>query len=135
MRGDFNPFDQMVAQQELGNAVLRRLPEASIAIRLEVNALAALLRLRASTESSDGSRQSLEIDDELDTGLIRRLRRSMYQEEAGTWFRASLAVSRAGEVAAADNYDEEPIWAFPVDPIAYVTDQEKFPRDEANQPD
>ncbi len=40
-----------------------------------------------------------------------------------------------GGATAEYNYDSEPEWDVPIDPIAYVTDQEKFPRHEEHQPD
>ena len=58
----------------------------------------------------------------------------MYQEGLGTWFSAVIRVDRNGVVDATFNYDDEPEWDAPVDSIAYLTDQEAFPRDVENQP-
>jgi len=67
--------------------------------------------------------------------LSRALRSANYRAGAGTWFSIRLTVTAAGAATAGYNYDSEPEWDVPVDPIAYVTDQEKFPRDEDKQPD
>ena len=69
--------------------------------------------------------------------------RSTYVRRAGKHHchghaRVALGTLRAnadGSATAEYNYDEEPKWDVPVDPIAYVTDQDAFPRDEAHQPE
>ncbi|MEP6478866.1 MAG: hypothetical protein ABJB03_05710 [Rhodoglobus sp.] len=66
---------------------------------------------------------------------LRALRAASYRDGVGTWFSARLQVTAAGAATAEYNYDDEPEWDAPVDSIAYVTDQEKFPRDEDKQPD
>ena len=63
------------------------------------------------------------------------MRDVMYRPGVGTWFSAVLRVDRSGSVDGEFNYDEEPEWAAPVDPIAYLTDFEKYPRDIENQPE
>jgi hypothetical protein len=66
---------------------------------------------------------------------IRRLREAMYRPGAGAWFSARFTVTSEGTATAEFNYDDEPEWDAPVDPIAYLTDQDKFPRNEKNQPE
>jgi len=66
---------------------------------------------------------------------MKALRSAQYRPGAGTWFSARITVNADGSATAEYNYDEEPKWDVPVDPIAYVTDQDVFPRDEAHQPE
>jgi hypothetical protein len=58
----------------------------------------------------------------------------MHRNDLGTWFTADLEVHRDGHVQAEFDYDSEPEWNFRIDPVAFVTDNEKFPRDFAHQP-
>lgn len=66
---------------------------------------------------------------------LKALRRACYVPENGTWFGVRITVTPDGRATAEYNYDLEPEWDVPIDPIAYVTDQEKFPRDEDCQPE
>ncbi|GAB11463.1 hypothetical protein GOARA_070_00020 [Gordonia araii NBRC 100433] len=61
--------------------------------------------------------------------------RRCIKKAIGTWFSAVLRIDRSGAVDGQFDYDSEPEWDAPVDPIAYVADQEKYPRDVENQPD
>lgn len=65
---------------------------------------------------------------------VRALRGACYRPGAGTWFGAVLTVTAAGDVSAEYDYDDEPAWGSPLDPIAYVTDAKTFPRDAEHQP-
>ena len=71
--------------------------------------------------------------------LLEELREVMYSRGVGTWFSATFCVTREGSgetsAKASFNYDEEPKWNFPVDPVQYAVDLEDFPRDEENTPD
>lgn len=67
------------------------------------------------------------------------LREAMYQEDTGTWYRATFTIDNAGELEADFDYD-----AKPYDPIDegqdYITemlleDQEFYPRDQEHLPD
>lgn len=86
-------------------------------------------------ESPEGRFRSVRIPSDLSRALRRDLRPASYHEGAGTWFSARIIVTAEGSATANYNYDQEPEWDAPVDSIAYVTDQEKFPRDEENQPE
>ena len=75
-------------------------------------------------------RGSIELWDATD-----QLRAASYRAGVGTWFSARITVNADSSAGVNYNYDDEPDWgSFPIDPVAYVTDQEKFPRDEAKQP-
>ncbi|WP_415855654.1 hypothetical protein [Sinomonas sp. G460-2] len=66
---------------------------------------------------------------------LKDLRSACYRENEGTWFSARIEVAEFGNLAAEFNYDDEPEWDAPPDPVAYVNDFEVFPRDEAHQPE
>ncbi|MGW9630834.1 hypothetical protein ACWGST_09025 [Agromyces sp. NPDC055520] len=68
--------------------------------------------------------------------LARQLRSAMYQPGKGTWYTMELVVTNDLAVTTRFDYDGEPAFTAPgVDPIAFATDLEKFPRDEAHRPD
>lgn len=46
-----------------------------------------------------------------------------------------ITVTVSGSATAEYNYDDEPQWDAPVDPVVYVTDQEEFLCDEDKQPE
>lgn len=66
--------------------------------------------------------------------VIEILRDVMYQPGEGTWYSASVSVSRSRQVSADFNYDTEPHWETGISPILYAQDVEKYPRDDANIP-
>ncbi|MGL4338831.1 MAG: hypothetical protein ACRCSP_00190 [Rhodoglobus sp.] len=61
--------------------------------------------------------------------LVRELREVMYRPGTGTWFTFTLTVTPQGGVDAQFNYDDEPEWDLPQEPVLYVEDLERFPRD------
>lgn len=84
--------------------------------------------------AAEGPFRSVRIPSELSAGL-GRLRTASSRTSTGTWFSVRITVNADGSATAVYNHDEEPEWDVPVDPIVYVTDQEKFPRDESHQPE
>lgn len=66
--------------------------------------------------------------------LSRKLREAMYQNGMGAWFIFTLDVSGDGAISTTFNYDDEP-HIDGLDPVVFLTEQELFPRDRANQPD
>lgn len=67
---------------------------------------------------------------------LEALRAAHYREGTGTWFSAQIVVTKDGGATAKYNYDDEPDWGeAPVDSLAYVDDQEVFPRREEKQPE
>ncbi len=102
---------------------------------MQTSLLAPVETYGAGAIFSDGRRDSIGLSGRFDSDLVRSLRKVMYRPGAGTWYGAIFDANPGGSLTSSFNYDEEPEWDAPVDPIAYVTDQQKFPRDEANQPD
>lgn len=56
------------------------------------------------------------------------LRELMYRPGSGTWYSARLTISSKGSVDMTFNYDDEPDWSRPVEPVFYVQDLERYPR-------
>ncbi|UPL15691.1 hypothetical protein [Microbacterium galbinum] len=81
----------------------------------------------------DGRANSPRLTEEL-RDAAHALRAACYRPGAGTWFGAVLTVTAAGDVSAEYNYDDEPAWDSPLDPIAYVTDAKTFRRDAEHRP-
>jgi len=68
------------------------------------------------------------------TKVTDELRTVMYRPGKGTWFSAAFTISAAGSVDAAFNFDEEPEWSRPTEPVFYVQDLERYPRYESAIP-
>lgn len=67
--------------------------------------------------------------------LADELREVMYRPGKGTWFSAVFTITAAGAVDAQFNFDDEPEWSRPTEPVFYVQDLERFPRDESAIPE
>jgi hypothetical protein len=65
---------------------------------------------------------------------MRELREVMYRPGTGTWFTFTLTISETGAVDAQFNYDDELEWDIPQEPVLFVEDLERFPRDAAHIP-
>ncbi|MBS4102571.1 hypothetical protein [Tsukamurella paurometabola] len=128
-------FAQQEAQNALAAGIVPIIPSTAQGIVLKVSATAPMSRNRYYVEDG-GVSASMRPPRaaQFDTNLISDLRAAMYQEGLGTWFSAVIRVDREGSFDATFNYDDEPEWDAPVDPIVYLTDQETFPRDVENQP-
>jgi len=135
MSGEFGFFEQQETQTELGRTLYALIPEGAARVVLTVNVLSEVYAAHVGAAHSDGRVESIRIGGRLDFGLCARLREVMYRPGAGTWFSAVIEVTADGAMTSRFNYDDEPEWTAPVSPIAYVSDQERFPRDEANQPE
>lgn len=89
-------------------------------------------------EATHITRPSGEIEQKLPpreiSPLVRELREVMYRPGTGTWFTLTLTISDAGAVDAQFNCDDEPEWSRPTEPVFYLQDMERFPRDEAHTP-
>ncbi|RZU64136.1 hypothetical protein EV379_0430 [Microterricola gilva] len=135
------PWAEREAFNALGVLLYRLLSEGDERIELSVSATVAtsspdLLafnpagRYPTPSGRANSVRGSVELWQAIDT-----LRAAHYKPQLGTWFSAHITVGADGSATAECNYDAEPEWEVPIDPIAYVTDLEAFPRDEAHQPE
>ena len=51
---------------------------------------------------------------------LDKLRAASYREQVGTWYSVRVTLTAAGSMKAEYDYDNEPVWDAPVDPVAYV---------------
>lgn len=69
------------------------------------------------------------------TIALEDLRSASYRDGVGTWYTVVAQVDADGRFTAKYDYDHEPSWPHPIDPVTYVNDLEAFPRDEEHRPD
>ncbi|BDD83488.1 hypothetical protein TPB0596_32510 [Tsukamurella pulmonis] len=127
--------EHLEAQSRVGAEGARFIPDDAEALFIRCAAvLAAVAMYEYYLERPDGTRESIRRPRGLDPDLIKDLRAAMYQPGVGTWFSGEIRIDRTGAVGATFDYDSEPVWDAPVDPIAYAYDADKFPRDLEHQP-
>ena len=98
--------------------------------------LSSTASLRLETVSAHGDRKAITVDYLPIDDALYRLSKAMRTPGSGTWFGKAVTLNAGDTVRAQSNYDEQPsLGVADVDPIASVTDQEQFPRDQADQPD
>ncbi|KXP05313.1 hypothetical protein [Tsukamurella tyrosinosolvens] len=126
--------EQVEAQATLGAEGVRFIPAGAAALFIRcAGVLAAVARYQLYLESLDGTRESI-MGRGFNDGAIGDLRAAMYQPGVGTWFSGEIRIDRSGAVDARFDYDSEPAWDAPVDPIAYAYDADQFPRALEHQP-
>jgi hypothetical protein len=119
---------------EIARAVVGEVDGPWTSIRYEVESLAPYMEHGTFVTRPGGEvEQRFPPDDAVD--LTEELRQVMYQPGAGTWFSAVLVVNEDGSADTNFNYDDEPAWPDPVQPVWYVQDLRKFPRDPDAIPD
>lgn len=120
--------------EELGRALHASLPQDAAAVVFDYSEVGRGGGGHAWGYTLSGDR--LHADPDIDAfELAAELRSAMYRPGAGTWFSAKVTVTREGSMDADFDYDNEPRWDEGIPDHWFVTDLEKFPRDEANQPD
>lgn len=119
--------------EELGRELYRHIPNGADHIEYVIRALAPFTQSTARVIDAAGQSQWVSPPDQVDD-IAGELRSAMYRPGAGTWFSAVITVTVRGSMDADFNYDDEPDWLRPVEPIWYVRDLERFPRDEAAMP-
>lgn len=129
----------LMAEQEalavVGRQLYRLIPEGARVVVFRAAVLSAVMSASAVAEAEDGSTSSLRLGGKLDSDDVDALRSLMYRPGSGTWFSLELTVTAQQSMTSRFNYEDEPDFGLGgVDPIAYVTDQDAFPRDEAHQP-
>ncbi len=128
-------IDQDEAQEAIRQALLRVLPEGAESIALRMSVLAPVMSGTVKASFPDGSSKGVRLGNRFDDDLVDRMREAMYRPGSGTWFSVEMTVTAEGDMSAKFDYDNEPDFGLGgVDPVAYVNDAKKFPRDEAHQP-
>ena len=84
-------------------------------------------------EGPEGRYNSVEIPIEA-TLALRKLRSASYRDGVGTWFGVVAQALPDGRFTTEYDYDNEPTWPHPIDPVTYVNDLKKFPREEQHRP-
>ncbi|MCL2419157.1 MAG: antitoxin YezG family protein [Conexibacteraceae bacterium] len=107
-------------------------------VRYEIETVTSLQQDLIYVTRPDGN-EDREVAPEEVVDLDIELRSVMYKPGAGAWFSATIVVtntgSDTGSLDAHFNYDDEPGWDYPVDPVVYLRDLERFPRDDSAIPD
>lgn len=133
---DVEGLPPLVAQGRLIEAIARSVHGAAdprwttIELRAIVLAPVSSVRMRVTV---DGTVEQPLPPEEVDD-LVEQLRDVMYRDGAGTWFTFVMTITAPAAVTSRFEYDEEPGWTADVDPVAYVTDQHRYPRDVDRQP-
>ncbi|WP_415855459.1 hypothetical protein [Sinomonas sp. G460-2] len=128
-------IDQDEAQEAMREALLRAVPDGAESLVLRMSILTAVKSGSAVAHFPDGSTKGVKLGRTLDTAVLDRLREVMYRDGSGTWFSIAVTVTADRGMSAKFNYDDEPDFRQTLDPVAYVNDAKKFPRDEAHQPE
>ncbi|RLP80780.1 hypothetical protein D9V34_00770 [Mycetocola lacteus] len=134
--------DEHVALTNLNRQLAQQLRPGDTRIELLTSVLRGGSRARVRIYNASGNLVSPPSSERYYSGeftwdlgiAIDKLRAACYREGAGTWFSATITVTEQGTTNAEYNYDNEPEWDTPIDPAAYVEDQEFFPRDLSAQP-
>jgi len=137
----FGLMAEQEALTELGQALASALSPGDTALVLKASVLAPTSGGQLLAMNPDGAFESPEgrfnYADMPTAAIIalEKLRAAAYRESVGTWYSIRLTLTVDGSVSAEYNYDDEPEWDAPIDPVAYLTDLTKFPRSPEHQPE
>lgn len=136
---DMSGVPPMIAQGQIVDAIarelIRGLPEGWVGAQFRALILAPTTEYFLFVDEPETGRRKIFSSARVKE-LSRELRTVMYTPGKGSWFGMDVDLDSDRTMATRFNYDDEPEFSPPgVDPVAYVADQEKFPRDEANQPE
>ena len=128
------------ASSELGQAMRETLSSGDHRVVLTASMLSPLSseRMRAYNdegefEGPEGRFNSVRIPIEV-TIALEKLRSASYRDGVGTWFGVVAQVLPDGQFTTEYDYDNEPAWPHPIDPVTYVNDLKRFPREEQHRP-
>ena len=119
--------------EALGRELYSVLPDGAAAVVFDFSEVGRAGGGRASGYTRDGDRINAELGMK-PFRVARELRAAMYRPGVGTWFSAKVTVTAEGSMDADFNYDDEPVWDEGIPDHWFVTDLERFPRDESAQP-
>lgn len=128
-------IQQLQLLDEAGQVLVRELqPGKGTSLRYETSSLIGYAEHIVYVEAPDGTSKPVRPPHQL-IDTLKSMRDVMYRPGSGTWFSATITVSQTGGVSADLNYDNEPLWETPIDPVFYVQDLKNYPRDHAAIPD
>jgi hypothetical protein len=119
--------------EELGSALYQTVPLGASSLVFEFSQVG-----RGAEGFADGVVADGQIPVRLDRGVLdlaKSLRSAMYRPGVGTWFSAKITVTAEGSMDADFNYDDEPQWDEGVPAHWFVTDLERFPREDSAIPE
>jgi hypothetical protein len=122
------------ALREAGSGVLAAAPDGWTELRFRLDATAELLSNKFEATLEDGSTVHLSAPDP-PRKKLQELRARMYEQGKGTWFTARYVIVRPGRYSVDFDYDNEPDFGMPIDPLTYLNDLKYFPRDDEHVPD
>lgn len=123
---------QQALVESIASTAVSRVDGEWSSVTVELRCLAPWSQYQTLVTRPDGSVQSISargIGDD-----AHELRDVMYRDGAGTWFSGTIVIDTAGHVSATFDYDNEPAWSRPAEPIFYAQDLGKYPRDESAIP-
>lgn len=122
------------ALRKVAAALWNDLPPGADRIRLEFEGLGGYSWCIASVEpaaTAPGGKVAPSLPTRQAASALRSI---MHRPDAGTWFRATIEVSRAGSLDADFDYDGEPEWAAEAVDKHFADEQRLHPRAVENQP-
>jgi len=126
---------QQKAVQAVVNALYDLLPPEGDHIEHRGFYLARLYGSDTVATTVNGGKVSVVVSREVDKAFVE-LRRVMYMPGFGSWFSVWMTVWADGHAKTEFNYDHEPDGgATPPGGIAYISDLQMYPIDEANRPE
>ncbi|WP_231972674.1 antitoxin YezG family protein [Nocardiopsis alborubida] len=132
-RGHLDPQKQHEILTELGQEIVRSLPDTWTEIAYTARAIVSYREELMLVRHDDGRSERADIP--IGTTLkLGELRRGMYQEGKGTWFSMKITVTRPGKFTTEFDYDNEPGFLFHSGDGDYVRELRQFPRDEEHVP-
>jgi hypothetical protein len=102
-------------------------------IKLTVKATVLVYNFATEVRLADGRPGELVLPREVKDTFMA-LRESMYEQDRGTWFSATIELRPGAEPEIFFNYDEDPRWMPPPAPTTFNRDLEVFPRSEEHIP-
>jgi hypothetical protein len=128
---DLEGMPPMLRQGHLVDSIARSLnaagPGGWSRLVYDVSAAGGEQEDRLRVEWPDGRTESVSAPLDV-VDFCGQLRGVMYHPEGGTWFSLTVILTAGAGFDAHFNFDQEPDWKSPVDPLSYVEDLRRFPR-------
>jgi hypothetical protein len=129
---DTGPLLAQISRGATGNP-----PQGWASIKVTITGLGPMTRANG-TVTVDGVEQYLRLDID-SVRAAKKLRKLMYVEHTGTWYRAVLTITPEGEIATDFDYNAKPydLEDEGTEPIIdlLLDDQKRYPRDLKHLPD
>ena len=137
-RKDELPAPGLAGQDEAVKAVIKAVvasaPQDFDHIEYTGRCVARTVRHEALSYPAKGLPKRLTSSDAL-SRAVTRLRAVMCTPEGGTWFTVRISIKGDGKAQCWFDYDEDPFATNAPDPLAYLEDQQAYPRADRAQPE